>query len=423
MENKKILENAIQQCWDDNPSNKFNIDKPIVRLHEPTFNADEIIAFTNQMLTTKVTMGEKVTEFEKKYCDKYGYKHGVSNNSGSSANLLMLSVLTSKLTKNNLIKGDEIILPALTWSTTVWPVIQMGLIPVYVDCNLQTFNMDTNKIEEAISDKTKAIFSVPIYGNPCEMDDILSICKKYNLILIEDCCESMGAKYKDKYVGSFGRVASFSFYYSHHITTLEGGICVTDDHDLSKMMRIKRAHGWVRQVENKDKWTSLYKDFDPKFLFVNDGYNLRITEPQAAMGILQIDKIDNFIKSRKENAKKYLSKFESFGDFFTFQKTSKDSENSHFGFPLIIKNNKYFNRNKICSYLNKSGIETRPIIAGNLARQPANNLFEHRISGSLDNSDYIMDNGFSVGVHQSLSDDAINYVSDKVKDFIKDNVK
>ena len=283
--------------------------------------------------------------------------------------------------------------------------------------------MDTNKIEEAISDKTKAIFSVPIYGNPCEMDDILSICKKYNLILIEDCCESMGAKYKDKYVGSFGRVASFSFYYSHHITTLEGGICVTDDHDLSEMMRIKRAHGWVRQVENKDKWTSLYKDFDPKFLFVNDGYNLRITEPQAAMGILQIDKIDNFIKSRKENAKKYLSKFESFGDFFTFQKTSKDSENSHFGFPLIIKNNKYFNRNKICSYLNKSGIETRPIIAGNLARQPANNLFEHRISGSLDNSDYIMDNGFSVGVHQSLSDDAINYVSDKVKDFIKDNVK
>ena len=293
MENKKILENAIQQCWDDNPSNKFNIDKPIVRLHEPTFNADEIIAFTNQMLTTKVTMGEKVTEFEKKYCDKYGYKHGVSNNSGSSANLLMLSVLTSKLTKNNLIKGDEIILPALTWSTTVWPVIQMGLVPVYVDCNLQTFNMDTNKIEEAISDKTKAIFSVPIYGNPCEMDDILSICKKYNLILIEDCCESMGAKYKDKYVGSFGRVASFSFYYSHHITTLEGGICVTDDHDLSEMMRIKRAHGWVRQVENKDKWTTLYKDFDPKFLFVNDGYNLRITEPQAAMGILQIDKIDN----------------------------------------------------------------------------------------------------------------------------------
>tara|TARA_A100001011_G_scaffold36850_1_gene35015 strand:- start:848 stop:2119 length:1272 start_codon:yes stop_codon:yes gene_type:complete len=418
VKNKINLENAIKKCWDDNPSNQFNANDPIVRLHEPTFNADEIIAFTNQMLTTKVTMGEKVIEFEKKYCKKYSYKHGVSNNSGSSANLLMLSVLTSKLTENNLKKGDEIILPALTWSTTVWPVIQMGLIPVYVDCDLNTFNIDTNKIEEAISKKTKAIFSVPIYGNPCEMDDILSICKKHNLMLIEDCCESMGAKYKNKYVGSFGRVASFSFYYSHHITTLEGGICVTNDHDLSEMMRIVRAHGWIRQVENREKWTNLYKNFDPKFLFVNDGYNLRITEPQAAMGMLQIDKIDNFIKSRQDNAKKYYNKLKNLGDFFSFQSTTKDAENSHFGFPLILKNNSYFNRNEICSYLNKNGIETRPIIAGNLARQPANDLFEHRVSGDLSNSDHIMDNGFSVGVHQSLSDDAINYVVDNIKKFI-----
>ena len=423
MDNKKNLENAIQQCWDDNPSNEFNIDSPIVRLHEPTFNADEIIAFTTQMLTTKVTMGAKVTEFEKKYCSKYSYAHGVSNNSGSSANLLMLSVLTSKLTENNLQKGDEIILPALTWSTTVWPVIQMGLIPVYVDCDLNTFNMDSNKIEEAVSEKTKAIFSVPIYGNPCEMDDILSICKKHNLTLIEDCCESMGAKYKDKYVGSFGRVASFSFYYSHHITTLEGGICVTDDHDLSEMMRIVRAHGWIRQVENREKWTNLYKDFDPKFLFVNDGYNLRITEPQAAMGLLQIDKIDSFIESRQNNAKKYFSELESLGDFFSFQITTKDSENSHFGFPMILKNNTYFNRDEICTFLNNNGIETRPIIAGNLARQPANNLFEHRVSGKLSNSDYIMDNGFSVGVHQSLSSDAINYVTTKIKEFIDMRIK
>ena len=423
MNNNENLEKAIKQCWDDNPSNEFDPNNPIVRLHEPTFNAEEIIAFTKQMLTTKVTMGTKVTEFEKKYCSKYSYKHGVSNNSGSSANLLMLSVLTSKLTENNLNKGDEIILPSLTWSTTVWPVIQMGLIPVYVDCDVNTFNMDTNKIEEAVSNKTKAIFSVPIYGNPCEMDDILSICKKHNLTLIEDCCESMGAKYKDKYVGSFGRVASFSFYYSHHITTLEGGICVTDEHELSEMMRIVRAHGWVRQVENKNKWIEMYKDFDPKFLFVNDGYNLRITEPQAAMGLLQIDKIDNFIDNRRNNAKKYYDELESLGDFFSFQTTTKNAENSHFGFPMILKNNKYFSRDEICAYLNSFGIETRPIIAGNLARQPANNLFEHRISGTLGNSDIIMDNGFSVGVHQSLTNDAIYYVTGKIKEFINKRIK
>lgn len=423
MDNSKNLEIAIQKCWDDRKDNNFNINKPIVRLHEPTFNAEEIIAFTNQMLTTKVTMGEKVKEFENEYCKKYSYQHGVSNNSGSSANLLMLSVLTSKLTENNLNRGDEVILPALTWSTTVWPVMQMGLIPVYVDCCLDTFNIDTSKIEKAISKKTKAIFSVPIYGNPCDMDDILTICEKYNLTLIEDCCESMGAKYKNKYVGSFGRVASFSFYFSHHITTLEGGICVTSDYDLSEMMRILRAHGWIRQVENKSKWIERYKDFDPKFLFVNDGYNLRITEPQAAMGLIQLKKIDKFINYRRANAKKYFEALEELSDFFSFQLTTKESENSHFGFPLILKNTKYFNRNEICSYLNERGIETRPIIAGNLARQPANQLFEHRISGDLKNSDTIMDNGFSVGVHQSLTDDAIYYVADKIKEFVKDKVR
>ena len=168
MDNEK-LEIAIQDCWNDMKDNSFDINNPKVRLHEPTFNAEEIIAFTKQMLTTKVTMGDKVKEFENKYCEKYSYKHGVSNNSGSSANLLMLSVLTSKLTEDHLKRGDEIILPALTWSTTVWPVIQMGLVPVYIDCDLDSFNIDTDKIEQAITSKTKAIFSVPIYGNPCKI--------------------------------------------------------------------------------------------------------------------------------------------------------------------------------------------------------------------------------------------------------------
>ena len=167
----------------------------------------------------------------------------------------------------------------------------------------------------------------------------------------------------------------------------------------------------------------VWLQFDPKFLFVNDGYNLRITEPQAAMGLIQLKKIDKFINYRRANAKKYFKALEELSDFFSFQLTTKESENSHFGFPLILKNTKYFNRNEICSYLNERGIETRPIIAGNLARQPANQLFEHRISGDLKNSDTIMDNGFSVGVHQSLTDDAIYYVADKIKEFVKDKVR
>ena len=416
----KKIEESISEYWNQNNNNKFDINNPVVRLHEPTFGAEEIIAFTKQMLTTNVTMGEKVREFEEKYVNAYGYKYGVSNNSGSSANLLMLSALTSAITKNNLKKGDEIILPALTWPTTVWPVIQCGLVPVYIDCQLDTFNMDPEKIEEAISSKTKAIFSVPVYGNPCDMDQILIICKKYNLMLIEDCCESMGATYKEKSVGSFGRVGSFSFYYSHHITTLEGGICVTDDFELAEMMRIIRAHGWVRQVENKDKWIEKYPDFDPKFLFVNEGYNLRITEPQASMGLIQIDKLNNFIEKRTSNANNYLDSLSKYLDFFSFQETTKDSKSSHFGFPLIVKENNIFNRDEICFYLNRNGIETRPIIAGNIARQPANSLFKHRISGELLNSDIIMDNGFSIGVHQSLCNDSMNYVKEVFSNFFKE---
>jgi len=416
----KKIEESISEYWNQNNNNKFDINNPVVRLHEPTFGAEEIIAFTKQMLTTKVTMGEKVKEFEEKYVNACGYKYGVSNNSGSSANLLMLSALTSAITKNNLKKGDEIILPALTWSTTVWPVIQCGLVPVYVDCQLDTFNMDPEKIEEAISPKTKAIFSVPIYGNPCDMDEIIIICEKYNLMLIEDCCESMGATYKEKPVGSFGRVGSFSFYYSHHITTLEGGICVTDDFELAEMMRIIRAHGWVRQVENKDKWIKKYPDFDPKFLFVNEGYNLRITEPQASMGLIQIDKLNNFIEKRTSNAKNYLDSLSKYSDFFSFQETTKNSKSSYFGFPLIVKENNIFNRDEICFYLNSNGIETRPIIAGNIARQPANSLFNHRISGELLNSDIIMDNGFSIGVHQSLCNDSMNYVKEVFSNFFKE---
>ena len=414
------IEQAITEYWSENHNNKFDVSDPVVRLHEPTFNSDEIIAFTKQMLTTNVTMGKTVKEFEEKYAKSYGYKYGVSNNSGSSANLLMLSALTSSITENNLKKGDEIILPALTWSTTVWPVIQCGLVPVYIDCELDTFNMDPDKIEEAVSLKTKAIFSVPIYGNPCNMDAILSICEKHNLMLIEDCCESMGATYKGKSVGSFGRVGSFSFYYSHHITTLEGGICVTDDFELAEMMRIIRAHGWIRQVEDKEKWTKKHPGFDPKFLFVNEGYNLRITEPQASMGLIQIDKLDGFIKKRISNASNYRSSFSKYSDFFSFQETTKDAKNSHFGFPFVVKKNNFFNRNEICKYLNNSGIETRPIIAGNIARQPANALFNHRISGELLNSDIIMDNGFSIGVHQSLCDESMDYVKEIFDNFFKE---
>ncbi|MGF1623371.1 MAG: DegT/DnrJ/EryC1/StrS family aminotransferase, partial [Alphaproteobacteria bacterium] len=326
------VDSAIRAWWSENSAIGFDPAAPAVRLHEPTFGPEEVFAATRQMLTTQVTMGEQVLRFERAYCDALGFSHGVSNNSGSSANLLMLAALANPMCRDGLRGGDEVILPALTWSTSLWPIVQMGLTPVLVDSTLDTLNLDPEAVERAIGPRTRAIMAVPVYGNPCDYDALADICARRNLILIEDGCESMGARYKGRAVGSFGRVASFSFYYSHHITTLEGGICVTDDFELAELMRILRAHGWIRQVEDRERWTKLYPDIDPKFLFVNEGYNLRLTEPQAAIGLVQVPKLAGFVAARRRNAAFYQEMLAPYADLFTLQRTVDGGEHSWFGF-------------------------------------------------------------------------------------------
>ncbi|NQW52664.1 MAG: DegT/DnrJ/EryC1/StrS family aminotransferase, partial [Rhodospirillales bacterium] len=254
------------------------------------------------MLTTRVTMGAKVREFERAFASHFGWRHGLMNNSGSSANLLAVAALANPACRDGFKPGDEIIVPALSWSTTVWPIIQCGLVPVIVDIDPATFNIDPNEIEKAISPRTRGVMIVPVYGNPCAMDAIVDVCKRHGLELIEDCCEALGAYYDGKPVGKFGRVGTFSFYYSHHMTTLEGGICVTDDFEFSELMRILRAHGWVREVEDQQKWFDEHPEIDRRFLFVNVGYNLRPTELQGAMGLVQLPKLASYVERRRQNA-------------------------------------------------------------------------------------------------------------------------
>ena len=409
---------AINAWWAENADSGFDPAAPVVRLHEPTFGPEEVVAATRQMLTTRVTMGEQVVAFERAYCDHFGYAHGVSNNSGSSANLLMMAALANPMCTDGLRPGDEVIVPALTWSTSLWPIVQTGLTPVLVDSDAETLNLDPAAVEKAIGPRTRAILAVPVYGNPCDYDALQDICARHNLILIEDGCESMGATYKGRPVGSIGRVGSFSFYYSHHITTLEGGICVTDDFELAELMRIIRAHGWVRQVEDRERWTSKYPDIDPKFLFVNEGYNLRITEPQAAIGLVQVPKLDGFIAARRANAAFYQDMIADYADLFTGQRTVDGGEHSWFGFCMVINPTAPFDRADICDFLNARGIETRPIIAGNLAKQPGTQLFPHRVSGDLASASLIMDRGFSIGVHQGLCEAARAHVADAFRDFV-----
>lgn len=396
----------------------FDPENPVVRLHEPTWEGAEINAFVDCMLTTRVTMGPKVKAFEKSYAGKFGWEHGVMVNSGSSANLLAIATLANKETEDHLRPGDEVIVPALSWSTTVWPLIQCGLVPVIVDIDPKTLNIDPNEIERAIGPKTRAVMIVPVYGNPCDMDAIVEICDRNGLMLIEDCCESMGATYDGLPVGRFGRVATFSFYFSHHITTLEGGICVTNDTEFAETMRILRAHGWIREVENPQIWRDKFPDIDPKFLFVNVGYNLRPMEPQGAMGAVQLEKLDGFVQSRRSSATEFRDALSRFEDVFEFQQETPKGAHSWFGFPMTIQPNAGFSRSDIMTYLGQQNVETRPIICGNIARQPAMKSQVRRTVGDLQNADVVMENGFSFGNHQHIDAAARQYVVDKIAQFM-----
>ncbi len=402
-----------------NKNNSIKTNK--IKLHESTFGSEEVFKIVETLVSGNVTMGKKVLKFEEDLKKYFSIKNAITNNSGSSANLLAISALCNHLTTNRLKAGDEVIVPALSWSTTIWPLIQNNLVPVFVDIDPLTLNIDPNEIVKAINKKTKAIMIVPVYGNPCDMDKIMSICKKYNLQLIEDTCESLGAKYKGRFLGTFGRVSSYSFYFSHHITTLEGGVTLTKDNDLAEVMRMLRAHGWLREVKNPKKYIDKKNIIDKRFLFPNIGYNLRLTEIQGSMGSVQLKKLKKFVENRRKNAlllKKGLMKF---ANHISFQNETKNSEHSYFGFPIIILNNK-IKVNDIRTFLEHNNIETRPIICGNITKQPALKHYKHKIIGNLKNSTKVMYDGFAIACHQSLNKESINYIIRKFNDYFKNTI-
>lgn len=414
------IRRAIDTYCNDNYDFSFKPETPIVRLHEPTFSADEAFACIEQLLGTFVTQGPQVKRMERDYAYLQGCCHGVMNNSGSSANLLAIAALCNPVTEDGLRAGDEVIVSALSWSTTIWPLIQYGLVPVVVDIDPLTLNIDPSLVESAIGPKTRAVMPVHVYGNPCDMDALTDICRRHNLILIEDCCEAMGAYWGSHPLGSIGRVGTFSFYYSHHISTLEGGICVTNDFELSELMRILRAHGWIREVEEPQRYLDRHPEIDPKFLFVNIGYNLRATEVQAAMGLVQLPKLANFVEKRRTQAAFWQTRFLAWEEVMIIQKETPKAFHSWFGIPVTIKREVPFTRTELRDALAAHHIETRPIIAGNIAAQPAIKLYPHRVVGSLTHADHVMYHAFSFGNHQALSQLALDYVADTIESFLKE---
>lgn len=407
----------IREWCDENYKFGFDTNNPVVKLHEPTFGGDEINAALDVMLSTYVTMGEKSLRFERAFADTHGFDHGILVNSGSSANLLAIAALANKEYSRALKPGDEVIVPALSWSTTVWPLIQLGLIPVVVDIDPATMNIDPNEIERAIGPKTRAVMPVHVYGNPCDMESITGICNKHRLILIEDCCEALGAEYNNKPVGSYGVVGTFSFYYSHHITTLEGGMCTTNDLELAEMMRILRSHGWVRETQKRDDYLEKYPDIDPKFLFVNLGYNLRATELQGAFGNVQLPKLPALVEARRKSAAAWIDELQPWKQYFTIQQETENAKSSWFGLPMTINKNSSFSVSDIRGHLEQANIETRPIICGNIAKQPAIKLYEHRVVGDMQHANHVMDNGFTFGNHHAVDAAAHDYVISTLTSF------
>jgi len=255
------------------------------------------------------------------------------------------------------------------------------------------------------------------------MDAIMSLAKKHDLFVIEDCCEAMGAMYDNKHVGTFGNVGNYSFFFAHHITTMEGGISVTNDFDLTETMKILRAHGWSRESKEHQKYIEMYPDIDPRFIFINQGYNLRPTELNAAMGAIQLPKLDHFNDLRRNAAAYLLKNLAKYAEYFHFQQETPKGKSVWFGFSMIVKDSAPFDVKDITTYLKNNRIESRPIIAGNMTRHPGVKMLPHRISGNLDSADMVMKNGFSFGCHQGTDLKACQYIVEIIDRFIKEKVQ
>ena len=389
-----------------------------IPLAVPSYNHEEVIDALDSMLSTWVTMGEKVKSFEEQFSKYIGCKNGIMVNSGSSANLLALSILSNPATENSIKRDSQIITPAITWATTVSPIINVGCTPMFVDVDLDTLCVNTEEIKDAINSKTACLLPVHLMGNPCNMQEISKISKEHDLYLVEDACEAPGATFDDKKVGSFGDLGTFSFFMSHHISTIEGGMIVTNNEELAEMGKTLRTFGWTRDLKNKNKINSEYPEIDPRFLFVNTGYNFRPTEIQGAFGRNQLPKLESLIKIRRENALFWNDELSKYSEYLILPKRNLENH-VYFGYAITIKKNSPFSREKLTKFLESKGIETRPIMSGNYIEQPAAKLINYQKHGELNNAKLIMRNSFFIGNHHKVTQKERELVINSFNDFFK----
>ena len=395
--------------------------KMFVSVGYPDYDEKEIMAALEALIGLHISQGKYVKEFEALFSQYMGIKHAIAVNSGSSANLLAVSAL---IENKDLKAGDEVIVPAATFPTVASPLLQLGLVPVFVDVEKKSYNIDPTEIRKGISKKTKMIMPVHSLGNPCEMMEIMEIAQENNLKVLEDCCEAHGSKIGNIMVGSFGDLSTISLFVAHNITTGEGGVVFTNNDEYESLARSLREFGRISQNIGRFAYEDKYLgNYDKRYVFLKLGYNLRMTDIAASIGIQQLKKLDKVNDKRISNTNYYTKKLAEFEEFLGLPETKKGNKHTFYAYPITIKKNAPFGRNEMAKFLEEQNIETRPFFAGCLPDQPAFREKPHRVVGDLMVSRRIRDRTLFIGCHQKLGSNETNYVVKKISEFIESKRK
>jgi len=401
LKEKKFLSKLITK-YEKKDSNRY-------LLSPNSFSNEDIICGIEILLSKKITMAGLTKKFEHEFAKYIGSKYALMVNSGSSANLLSTFALINPLKKNRLNKGDECLIPSLCWSTSLWPIVQAGLVPKFVDVLPNTLNVSIKEIEKKITKKTKAIMAVHVLGNSTNMELLKKIVQKNKLYLIEDTCESLGSRYGNKFLGNFGDFGTYSFYYSHQITSGEGGMITCNNKSDYNIIHTLRAHGWDRGLKNNKS----------NFNFINSGFNVRPSEISAAIGYNQFKRLNKLKNVRFLNRNKIINSLKSSNKWknqFTFIEADKKLQPSWFGLPILINKKFISKKNRFLDYLNKCGIETRPIISGNFINQKSVKLYNLNPNKlKFKGAQEIEDRGFFIGIHtETISNKKLSFISEKL---------
>ena len=408
---------------------KFTPGQTRVQYAGRVYDEEELIAAVDACLDFWLTAGPRAEVFEERLAEYVGVRNALAVNSGSSANLVAVTTLCSPRMAHPFQPGDEVITPAVGFPTTVAPIVQNGLVPVFVDCQLGTYNLDPKQLEPALSDRTRALFFAHTLGNPTEMEPVMAFARAHHLTVIEDTCDALGSTYDGRRVGSFGDLGTLSFYPAHHMTTGEGGAVITSDPLLARIAHSVRD--WGRDCQctyssppegacgRRFAWQvpGLDEPYDHRYVFVEVGYNLKMTDVQAAIGVVQLGKLPDFIAARKRNFAHLYAGLRRYEEFLILPTWSDRADPAWFAFPITVRPEAPFNRRALATWLEDRNIETRFLFAGNIVRQPGYRHIEHRVIGDLSNSDLVLRATFFIGVYPGLDDSRICYILEAFADF------